>query len=196
MWSFCWIQRSLLSLERRRVLNRRHRWVLKYINKFCIRGLLLNWRLIYRFRFLRRLTWIWNSILGFVSRWSVTRMWDIGKWFRMVCTMFCFFSTLLIRTYRLRIHSWSFSWRHSHHWHRLISWTVFWLDSFNKIMSQRPLIIDDVLRSSSFIIIYLKARDNKMFIIVSNLNIRLKEFLDGCSCDFFKQNALDLLLPR
>jgi hypothetical protein len=62
-------------------------------------------------------------------------------------------------------------------------------------MSQGPLIIDDVLRCSSPVIINLKAGHYKMLIVVSYLNIRLEQVLDRGSRDFLKENALDLLFP-
>lgn len=84
-----------------------------------------------------------------------------------------------------------------HHRKGFISCIIvsLWLYSLDVLESHGPFIVYDKLGSRSFIVIYLQARSNEVFIMVTDLDIRFKHLIDGSCCYFLEQNRLNFFLP-
>jgi len=84
-----------------------------------------------------------------------------------------------------------------HHWKWFISCIIvsLWLYSLYVLISYGPVIVYDKLGSRSFIIVYLQAWSNEVFIMVTDLDIRFKHLIDGSCCYFLEQDRLNFFLP-
>lgn len=86
--------------------------------------------------------------------------------------------------------------RHSHNRHWLVVDWPLRFNSFNKLLSKRPFIIDDIFRRSSPLEINLETTSNKIFVTVGHMNFRLEQFFNRSSGNFVVKNRLYFLFPR
>lgn len=75
------------------------------------------------------------------------------------------------------------------------SWN-FGLYTLYIILSQRPFVTDQKLRWGSPVKINLQARNDKIFIKVTYLNLLIKQFLNRCISYLLKQDRFYFFFPR
>ena len=66
----------------------------------------------------------------------------------------------------------------------------------NKLVSHRPIILHDIFRRSSFIVVDLQTHSYELFVMLAELDVGFKELVNRGSCYLFEQNRLNLFFPR
>jgi hypothetical protein len=130
------------------------------------------------------IVWIWefsiDSVGGrFITRWFY---WLYNNFMLSLYLLILFFNWM--RTHVTFSRMWTVVWlTHLHYSQRGRLVSSIRLHSQHIVLSQRPLIIYNVLGSSAFLVTDLQTGHYKIFILICKGNLWIKQLFDGSTCN-------------